>query len=61
MILRLSIADENFRRGDPLAEGKPAGRAPEVIGGWECARAGTGPAPTDGRAYFVTVGALRID
>ena len=44
-----------IRRGDPLAEGKPAGCSPEVIGHRDGVRAGTGPAPTDGRACLVTV------
>src|SRR5436309_1405307 len=60
MILRLSTANENVRRGDPHAEGKPACRPSPLTGHCDGARAGTGPAPTDGRAYFVTVGALRI-
>src|SRR5436309_15252608 len=44
--------------GDPLAEGKPAGRPSKLTGHCDGARAGTGHAPTEGRAHFVIVGAL---
>src|SRR6059036_868427 len=58
MIHWLTTTNENGSRGDPLAEGKPAGRPSKLTGHCDGARAGTGPPPTEGRAHFVIVGAL---